>query len=120
MIPMKSLSQNQIDDYLRNGFLTIDPFLDKATRFSLVAALENIVREKTKNLLKDEGGFNLEKKRKDGDTPFEGEALGPGVLRKIQEVTDYVPEMNSLMKSKQLLDLAEDLIGPRFITIRAN
>lgn len=105
---MKYLTTQQLEFYKENGYIIIEDFLKQPARDALLAALDRVVEEKASNLTKDSGGFNLEKK----SGGMGGEAIGPGILRKIQSIVDYCPEFAELAQSDGLLDLVEDLIGP--------
>lgn len=105
---MKALSARQVAFYRENGYLVIENFLNKSELQVLNDELERLVAEKAGSLDRDDGDFNLEKK----SGGIDGEAVGTGILRKIQEITKYSAFFESFVASEKMLDPIEDLIGP--------
>jgi phytanoyl-CoA hydroxylase len=105
---MKVLTAAQHEFYKENGYLIIENFINQGEITHLCGALDRLVAEKARGLAQDKGDFNLEKTSGGSD----GDAIGPGILRKIQSIVDYSPEFAALCESDKLLDTVEDLIGP--------
>jgi phytanoyl-CoA hydroxylase len=105
---MKFLTKEQRAFYDDQGYVIIEDFLNKTELGSLLGALDALVEEKARALDKDQGDFNLEKKT----GHMQGEAVGAGILRKIQSIVDHCPAFAELAQCQRLLDLVEDLIGP--------
>ena len=117
---MNVLTTEQRQFYEDQGYIIIEDFLSPEELNPLLSDLERLIEEKAKHLTQDEGGFNLEKKRSLSDSPFKGEAVGRGLLRKIQEIiarenvrllaVEVSPEVGDYMlthKLRYLLDLQE-------------
>ncbi len=109
---MNVISEEQSRFYKDQGYLIIEDFLSKSELAHLLSALDRVIEAKAKKLTKDSDGFNLEKKRTVKESPFEGQAVGPGILRKIQGISRHSPEFEAFFESDKMLDLVEDLIGP--------
>ena len=105
---MKFLTEQQLAFYKEHGYIIIEDFLKRPQLDTLLTSLDNLVTEKARNLNKDAGDFNLEK----AEGGINGQAIAPGLLRKIQSIVDYNPEFAELAQNDRLLDLVEDLIGP--------
>lgn len=109
---MKVLTKEQSEFYKDQGYLIIENFLKPAELQLLLGELDRLVEEKARNLSKDEGGFNLEKKQTGEEiNSFRGEPVGQGILRKIQEITAYSTVFRDFVHGAKMLDLVEDLIG---------
>ena len=105
---MKTLTTPQYEFYKENGYLIIEDFLKRPEIDALLQGLDRLVEEKARTLSADKGDFNLEKT----SGGFDGDVVGPGILRKIQSIVDYSPEFAALCEGDKLLDTVEDLIGP--------
>jgi ectoine hydroxylase-related dioxygenase (phytanoyl-CoA dioxygenase family) len=111
---MKYLTPDQKKFYDEQGYIIIEDFLNKKELNFLLTVLDKLVEEKARNLDQDAGGFNLEKvKTTEEVNNFKGPIVAPGLLRKIQEITDYSPEFKEFVESDKMLNLVEDLVGPR-------
>jgi phytanoyl-CoA hydroxylase len=105
---MKFLTAEQRKFYDDNGYIIIEDFLKQGELATLLGKLDALVEEKARGLNNDAGDFNLEKKA----GGIQGEAIGAGILRKIQSIVDHCPAFAELAEFDRLLDLVEDLIGP--------
>jgi phytanoyl-CoA hydroxylase len=107
---LKFLSQQQLEQFKRDGYLVIPNFLTPAELADVKADIDRVCRENA-HLTKDTGGFNLEK---EGGYAFDQTkaALRPGMLRKIQGAVKYVPGVKRVFTSKKMLDCMEDIMGP--------
>jgi phytanoyl-CoA hydroxylase len=105
---MKALNAEQCNFYTDYGYVIIENFIDRSEIDRLCGSLDRLVAEKARGLAQDKGDFNLEKTSGGQD----GEAVGAGILRKIQSIVDHSPEFAALCESDKLLDTVEDLIGP--------
>src|ERR1051326_768690 len=107
---MKYLSQQQMEQFQRDGFLVVPNFLNATELTDVKTDIDRICRAKA-NLTRDEGGFNVEKV---GGDAFDHTktALRPGMLRKIQGAVYYVPAVQKVFTSKKMLDCMEDIMGP--------
>ncbi|HEY3234827.1 MAG TPA: phytanoyl-CoA dioxygenase family protein [Polyangiaceae bacterium] len=108
---MKTLSGAQLDFYREQGYLVIQPFLSDSEVGRLKSAILRVASERADSTI-DHGGFNLERARDAEGDISSGVPIQPGLLRKIQEVTECVPEVAEFCASDRALDLVEDLIGP--------
>ncbi|HYE07636.1 MAG TPA: phytanoyl-CoA dioxygenase family protein [Planctomycetota bacterium] len=107
---MKYLSPGQIERFERDGYLVIDGFLDPAEVARVEAGIARVAGGAS-GLVRDRGGFNLEKV---GDASFDTTAAAkrPGMLRKIQGAVFAVPEVREVFTGARMLDCMEDLMGP--------
>lgn len=110
---MKVLTAAQKRFYDEEGYIIIENFVSPKELTQLKSALDRLLEEKTKTLTRDEGGFNLQRKRDvRNDGLSEGKLIEPGLMRKIQEITKYSPAFAELAEGARMLDFIEDLIGP--------
>jgi ectoine hydroxylase-related dioxygenase (phytanoyl-CoA dioxygenase family) len=107
---MKYLSQQQLEQFQRDGYLVIPNFLTNQELADVKADIGRVCQEKA-HLTKDEGGFNVEKV---GGDAFDHTkpALRAGMLRKIQGAVFYVPAVRRVFTSKKMVDCMEDIMGP--------
>jgi phytanoyl-CoA hydroxylase len=107
---MKYLSQEQHARFQNDGYLVIENFLGPHELADVKADIERVCREHA-TMMKDQGGFNLEKEGGDAFDHTKA-ALRPGMLRKIQGAVFYVPGVQRVFTSKKMVDCMEDIMGP--------
>ncbi len=107
---MKYLSRDHIERFDRDGYLVIDGFLDAAEVARVEAGVARVAGAAV-DLVRDRGGFNLEKV---GDASLDAQAPAKraGMLRKIQGAVFAVPEVREVFTGARMLDCMEDLMGP--------
>jgi len=105
---LKYLTQPQMDQFHRDGYLVVQDFLTPQELAAAKSGIERVCREQSA-LRKDKGGFNLEK---EGGDAFDHtkDALRPGMLRKIQGAVFYVPAVREVFTSQKMIDCMQDIM----------
>lgn len=107
---MKYLTQEQYERFKQNGYLVIDDFLTPEETARTRNGIDKVCQEHAE-MTKDADGFNLEKVGGNSMSAT-GEAIKPGLFRKIQGAVAHIPEVADVFASGKMLNCMEDLMGP--------
>jgi len=107
---MKYLTQEQYERFGRDGYLVIDDFLTSEETTRTRDGIDKVCQARA-DMTKDADGFNLEKVG-GNSVAANGEAIKPGMFRKIQGAVAHIPEVADVFTSEKMLDCMEDLMGP--------
>lgn len=107
---MKYLTPEQYERFQQDGYLVIDDFLTPEETARTRNGIDKVCREHA-DMTRDADGFNLEKAGGNSAGSI-GEAIKPGMFRKIQGAVSHIPEVADVFTGEKMLDCMEDLMGP--------
>ncbi len=107
---MEYLTNQQFQQFERDGYLVIDGFLTPDEVHRAKADIDRVCRAR-RAMTRDADGFNLEKKNDDSFN-LNAEARQAGLFRKIQGAVFHIPAVREVFTSGKMLDCMEDIMGP--------